>query len=142
MISGEAPAIGCFVNEVEFSPGDQLIGSLEIENPGPAIVVDIYVAFVMPGGAIVSLTDMGITAGMYPWAAGVSLPASLNFGPEAILSTPVPGGLVSGGYMFAAALSEPGELHFVGEPCVVGFTVAGKAAVSYSRREKSTTGSV
>ena len=57
--SDECPSIDCLLNDELFFPGDELVSSVGISNPGPDVTVDLYVAFVMPDGAIlcVSPTD-------------------------------------------------------------------------------------
>jgi len=115
------PYIQCSLNSGEFAPGDMLVGFMEAQNPGPDITIDAYVAFVLPNGAVVSLTAGGLTFGTYAWVANVVLPSGFDFGPSEVLRTTVPQS--PGDYLFAAALTNPGRLEFIGEPSLFPFTI-------------------
>lgn len=121
--SSEPPTVACFLNEVVFAYGDPLVGYLEVENPIAETFVDVYIAFVMPDGALLCLTDRGLETELRPWAAGACLPGGLTFGPEAVLSTVVPDGTPLGCYTFAAALTESGTVDFLSNPSLFPFTV-------------------
>jgi len=116
------PYIECSLNESEFAHGDLLVGFIEAQNPGPDVAVDVYVAFVLPDGAIVSLTSSGLTAGIHSWVSNVVLPSGFHFGPSEVLQTTVPHR--PGSYLFAAALTEPGQFEFIGEPSLFSFRIA------------------
>ena len=115
------PQIECWLNSSLFWPGYLLVGFIEAHNPGPELVVDAYVAFVLPDGAIISLTSGGLTIGTYPWASNVMLLSGLDFGPSEVFRTTVPGG--RGSYLFASALTEPGRFEFIGQPSLFPFTI-------------------
>ncbi len=115
------PQIECSLNESEFAPGDALVGFIEAHNPGPDVVVDGYVAFVLPDGAIISLTASGLAIGTYPWVSNVVLPSGFDFGPTQVLRTTVPQS--PGDYLFAAALTNPGQFDFIGEPSLFPFSI-------------------
>jgi len=115
------PQIVCSLNSGEFAPGETLVGFIEAHNPGPDVTVDAYVAFVLPDGALISLTAGGLTSGMYPWVSNVVLPSGFDFGPTEVIRTTVPQS--PGDYLFAAALTNPGELAFIGDPCLFPFTI-------------------
>jgi len=115
------PEIECSLNESEFAPGDALVGFIEAQNPGPDVAVDVYVAFVLPDGAIISLTSGGLTSGMYPWVSNVVLPSGFDFVPTEVIRTTAPQS--PGDYLFAAALTKPGVFEFVGEPSLFPFTI-------------------
>ncbi len=113
--------IECWLNESEFAPGDTLVGFIEAQNPGPDVPADVYVAFVLPNGVVVSLTAGGLANGIYPWVSNVLLPSGFHFGPSEVLRTTVPEG--TGSYLFAAALSEPGQFEFIGTPSLFPFRI-------------------
>jgi len=115
------PQIECRLNEREFTPGDTLVGSIEANNPGPTVSVDAYIAFVLPSGALISVTADGLANGTHPWISNVTLPGGSNFGPTEVLWTTTPQS--PGDYLFAAALTEPGELDFIGEVHIFPFTI-------------------
>ncbi|HUT03939.1 MAG TPA: right-handed parallel beta-helix repeat-containing protein [bacterium] len=114
----------------EFAPGDLLVGFIEVHNPGADFPVDVYVAFVLPNGTVVSLTSSGLTIGIHPWASNVVLPTGLHFGPSEVIRTTVPQS--PGSYLFAAALTEPGQLEFIGEPSLFPFTIRERSSASES----------
>jgi len=115
------PRIECSLFSSEFAPGDTLVGFIEAHNPGPEIAVDAYVAFVLPDGAIVSLTAGGLAIGIHPWVSNVMLPTGFHFGPTEVFQMAVPD--MPGSYLFAAALTEPGRFVFIGEPSLFPFTI-------------------
>ncbi|HUT04168.1 MAG TPA: right-handed parallel beta-helix repeat-containing protein [bacterium] len=115
------PQIECSLNSSQFAPGDALVGFIEAHNPGPDVSVDAYVAFVLPDGAIMSLTSGGLAIGRYPWISNVVLPSGFDFGPTEVLQITVPKS--PGGYLFAAALAPPGQIEFIGEPSLFPFTI-------------------
>ncbi|MCD6326530.1 hypothetical protein J7M28_03105 [bacterium] len=119
--SDQNPYVVCSLNSSEFRPGDALVGFIEAHNPGPDIIVDAYLGFVMPDGAIISLTNNGFAIGIYPWIFNVFLPSGLDFGPSEVFSFPVLRG--PGTYLLAVALTEPGQFDFIGEPCLFPFTI-------------------
>ncbi|MBN2208560.1 MAG: right-handed parallel beta-helix repeat-containing protein [Candidatus Coatesbacteria bacterium] len=119
----EPPEIECYLNDSQFSPGEHLVGSIEVENYGDGVLADVYVAFVMPDGGIICITDTGLAVGISPWAMGWSLYNGFHFGPEIVISTPVPGGLATADYMFAAALSQHGQLNFIGDLSIFPFSI-------------------
>ncbi|MBN2207856.1 MAG: hypothetical protein JW759_00950, partial [Candidatus Coatesbacteria bacterium] len=95
---------------------------LEAHNPGPEIVVDVYVAFVLPDGAVFSLTVSGLAAGVRPWWSNVVLPNGFDSGMVEVFRTDVP--KAPGDYLFAAALSDRGRFEFIGEPSTFPFTIS------------------
>ncbi len=109
------------LNSSQFAPGDALVGFIEAHNPGPDVSVDAYVAFVLPDGAIMSLTSGGLAIGTCPWVSNVVLPSGFDFGPTEVLRTTVPQG--PGSYLFAAALTNPGQFEFIGDPSLFPFAI-------------------
>jgi hypothetical protein len=116
------PYVVCSLNGSEFAPGGVLVGFIEAHNPGPDVAVDAYIAFVLPDGAVISLTGAGLASGIYPWASNVVLPSGLGFGPAEVLRITVPRS--PGSYLFAAALTSPGEFVFIADPSLFPFTIA------------------
>ena len=119
----EYPTTECYLNEAQFAQGDLLEGTLKIENKSEDIEVDLYVAFVLPDGAIFSLTYDGLPIGIFPWEEELSLPQGYSWGPIKIIQVLLPGGLPNGDYIFASALSTPGEFEIIGEISIFWFSV-------------------
>ena len=118
----ESPYVVCSLNASEFRAGDTLVGFIEEHNQGPDVAVDAYIAFVLPDGAIISLTGAGLTMGIYARASNVLLPSGVHFGPAEAFRTTVP--QWPGSYLFAAALTNPGEFVFIGDPSLFPFTIS------------------
>ena len=118
---GQNPYTGCSLNSSEFAPGELLLGFIEAHNPGPDVAVDAYVAFVLPDGAIVSLTSGGLAIGTHPWVSNVVLPSGFDFAPTEVLRTTVPQS--PGDYLFAAVLTKPGQFDFIAEPSLFPFAI-------------------
>jgi len=116
------PQIECRLNASEFLPGDALVGLVEARNPGPDVTVDVYIAFVLPSGALISLTANGLTNGTHPWISNVTLPGGFDFGLSEVFRTTATHS--PGDYLFAAALTEPGELDFIGEVHIFPFAIS------------------
>jgi len=129
IITGLAPMISCFLNNELFFTGDELVGSVGIENHGPDTTVDVYVAFVMPDGAILCVSPTRIDFGIFPYQTDLFLPQGLSLEPAPFVNMIVPGGL-SGDFLFAAALSTPGEFEIIGEPSLFQFTLRADAAAA------------
>jgi len=120
---GEA-TIECSLNASRFRPGDYLVGSLKVANDGPDIEVDVYVAFVLPDGAIFCITPHGGLIGeILPWIRYMPLPENYSFGPAPMFQTTVPDGLPFGDYLFAAALSSPERFEVIGDIALFPFTL-------------------
>jgi predicted outer membrane repeat protein len=115
-------AIDCYLNHDNFAAGDALIAQVEVDNSGPDIAVDVYVAIVLPDGAIMTLTGGGFAVGLYPWFSGVTLVEGFASGTVTVFETPVPGGM-DGDYIFAAALTDPGTLTYLAGPCIYAFSI-------------------
>lgn len=111
-VQGERPTICCSLNQTVFGAGDTIVGSLEAANHGVEVEVDAYVAFVLPDGAVVSMTANGFAVGVQPWFTNVMLPTGFEFGPAEVVRIPIPSGMAAGSYMFAAGLSQPGTTEF------------------------------
>ncbi len=122
LTSDEGPTIECFLNADEFFPGDQLVGLYDIDNPGPDITVDVYVAFVMPDGAILCVSPTRIDFGIFPYQTDLFLPQGYSMEPTPLVSLGVPGGL-EGDFLFAAALSRPDEFEVIGNLSLFPFTL-------------------
>jgi len=118
---GQNPQIECSLNSGEFAPGDLLVGFIEAQNGGADVAVDVYVAFVLPNGTIISLAAGALTIGIHPWVSNVVLPSGYHFGPSEVFRMTVPD--CPGSYLFAAALTEPGQFEFIGEPSLFPFTI-------------------
>ena len=115
------PQIECSLNSGEFGAGDTLVGFVEAHNPGPDVTVDAYIAFVLPDGAVVSLTGAGLASGIYPWASNVTLPSGFDLWSTGVFQMTVPD--CPGSYLFAAALAEPGQFELIGEPSLFAFRI-------------------
>ena len=115
-------AIYCYLNDEDFAPGDTLIAQVEVDDPGPEIAVDVYVAVVLPDGAIMCFTGGGFAVGLYPWFSDITLVEGFASGVVTAFESPVPGGM-DGDYLFAAALTEPGTLTYLAGPCIYAFSI-------------------
>jgi len=93
-----------------------------IDNPGPDITVDVYVAFVMSDGAILCVAPPRFDFGIFPYQTDLFLPQGFSQEPSPLVNVTVPGGL-EGDFLFAAALSTPGEFEVIGEPSLFSFTL-------------------
>ena len=99
-------SIECSLNADKFAPGDLMQGFLSADNEGPWVTVDVYVAFVMSDGTIITLSG---PAG--PWISNVPLPPGL-VGPVMIFELVVPGNVAPGPYLYAAAISPSVSFEF------------------------------
>jgi len=115
-------AIYCYLNDENFAPGDTLIAHVEVDNAGPEAAVDVYVAIVLPDGAIMCFTGGSFVMGLYPWFSDITLVEGFMSGALTAFETPVPGGM-DGDYLFAAALTEPGTLTYSAGPCIYAFSI-------------------
>jgi len=115
-------AIYCYLNDENFAPGDTLFAQVEVDNTGPDVSVDVYVAMVLPDGAIMTLTDAGFAIGLYAWFSDISLAEGFTSGVVTAFETPVPDGM-EGDFLFAAALTEPGTLDYLAGPCIYPFSI-------------------
>ena len=118
------PTIECSLNASRFRPGGYLVGSLKVANDGLDIEVDVYVAFVLPDGAIFYATPHGGLIGeIQPWMQYMLLPEGYSYGPAPMFEAIVPGGIPHGDYLFAGALSTPGVFEVIGELSLFPFTL-------------------
>ena len=117
------PTIHCSLNAAHFSPGDLLTASVEAQNQGNAVSVDVYIGFILPDGTIFCYVGTGLVGGIVPWFEAISLPAGFHYGPAEVLRLNVPGGLPAGDYLFGAALSKPGRVEFIGQPSLFPFNI-------------------
>lgn len=119
------PTIECSLNASSFRPGDYLVGSLKVANDGPDMELDVYVAFVLPDGAIFCITPHGgLTTELLPWLQYMLLPRDYSFGPAPMLESIVPEGIPDGDCLFAAAFSRPERFEVIGEMSLFGFTIS------------------
>jgi hypothetical protein len=116
-------SISCSLNSDHFSVGDQLAGFVEVTNNGPTTDVDLYVAIVLPDGAIVSFLGDSFGVGIIPWLPGYELPGQFHYGPAWLFAISVPEGSATGNYLFAAALTRPGSLDYLSGPDLKSFIV-------------------
>ncbi|HUT03376.1 MAG TPA: hypothetical protein VM163_05740, partial [bacterium] len=119
------PAIHGSLNAAHFSPADLLIASVEAENPGNAVSVDVYLGFILPDGTLLCYVGTGFAGDTVPWLEAVSLPGGFHYGPAEVFRLNVPDGAPAGDYMFGAVLSKPGRLEFIGQPSLFPFTITG-----------------
>jgi len=117
------PRIECWLDDTEFSVGDQLRLWVRLENPGDSTTVDAYVAFLLPDGATVSVTQSGLQTGMLPYYEGLPVPAHCIYGPLSIFETTVPGSCPPGNYIAVAALCAAGSKEYLGRPSLFGFAI-------------------
>lgn len=96
--------VECTLNDSRYAVGDLMQGFLTADNRGAEVVVDIYIAFMMPDGAIYSLTPDGIAGGIGAWLSNVTLPPGFT-GPEKVFELVVPGSVEPGLYWCIAALA-------------------------------------
>jgi len=123
--SATPPTIECFVSagNEPLHPGDVLSASIDIENAGLPLWVDIYAGFILPDGSIFCVTPTGLTTDIVPWAATSLLPSHFVLGDIAVFDGLVPGGLPEGPYTFAAALSVTGQFRPIGDVAFAEFQV-------------------
>lgn len=119
----------CWLNGEEFSPGDLMQGNLKITNKGADVVLDVFVAFVLPNGSVLNFTDDGFYPGIWPWRIGWFMPSGYVFGPEMLFALTVPDGVPAGQYLYASAagLSES-SFEFI-SAAAQPFTVTGAPRV-------------
>ena len=97
--------------------------SVQADNYGPTINVDVHFAIVAPSGAIYEIPSW--LTDFTPLFRDITLPQGFTFGP-AVLGTYTVGDFplnAAGNYLFAAAFTEPWTLNFIGDISFAPFTV-------------------
>ncbi len=117
-------AIQSYLNGGSFAPGDSIQCSIAVQNAGPQLWVDLYLAFVLPDGAVAYLVNGGFDADAGPWLTNVALPAGFTFGPATVFELTVPVETPTGQYKFAAALTASGRDYLI-SVSVTSFVVRG-----------------
>ena len=102
-----------YLNGSEFGPGDAIECSIAVQNAAADLAADVYLAFILPEGSVLCLTQDGLAAGIRPWLTGVILPQGLDFGPSVVYRLAVPSYAPTGPYHFAAALAASGRDYFI-----------------------------
>jgi len=123
--SATPPTIDCDVSGTgePLVPGDVLSASIDIENAGLPLWVDVYPGFILPDGNIFCVTPDGLTTDLVPWAATSLLPSHFVLGDIVVFETELPEGLPNGTYTFAAALSLTGDFRPIGDVAFAEFQV-------------------
>ncbi len=97
--------IECGLNGDEFSAGDLLQASFSIRNTGSAAFVDIFFAFILPDGAVVSIIPGGLAYGTWAYYSDVLLPSNFSYGPAPIFTTVIGSSVPPGEYIYVAAMA-------------------------------------
>ncbi|HUT03667.1 MAG TPA: hypothetical protein VM163_07245 [bacterium] len=106
-------AIQSYLNGASFRPGDTIRCSIAVQNTGPEISVDLYLAFVLPDGSVSYLVDGGFDADARSRLTNIVLPNGFTFGPAAVFGLTVPDETPTGQYQFAAALTASGRDYLI-----------------------------
>ncbi|MBN1592895.1 MAG: hypothetical protein JW941_06580, partial [Candidatus Coatesbacteria bacterium] len=101
--------VSCSLNADEFAPGDVLQGFVGVENRGVDVEVDIYAAFMLPDGTMISYTLSGFVDGAWPWYSDLILPSGFTVGQTEIFELVVPANAEPGSYSYLAAVCRAGE---------------------------------
>ncbi len=117
-------AIQSYLNGGSFAPGDSIQCSIAVQNAGLQLSADLYLAFVLPDGAVAYLVNGGFDADARPWLTNVALPAGFTFGPATVFELTVPVETPTGQYKFAAALTASGRDYLI-SVSVTSFVVRG-----------------
>ncbi len=102
---------------------DTVALSVQADNYGPTINVDVHFAIVAPTGVIYEIP--GWLTDFTPLFRDLTLPQGFSFGP-AVLGNYAVGDFplnAAGNYLFAAAFTEPWTLNFIGDISFAPFTV-------------------
>jgi len=117
------PSILTGVNSASLKPGESLSVSITVKNPGTPFVADVYVALILPDGAIFCLGQSGgLGIGVFPWVPNITIPSDFVFGPQVVLQLKLPSS-TSGTYYAASALCEPDTMDYIGLPSLVSFAI-------------------
>jgi hypothetical protein len=114
---GSGPALTVATNATTFRVGDRMVVSAQLT--AGSSLVDAYVVFDLPGGAVLSLTPGGIVSGMVPYARSFR---PFNYG-GVLLDMPIPSA-PPGTYGVRAFLAIPNTTSPVSAVSQVLFTIA------------------
>ena len=98
-------AIEASLNAGVFAPGKTIEAFVSLENRACDVVVEVYVALILPDGMILCFIPDGLGFGVFPYSAPVLLPGGYAVGPLKTIDLTVPPEAPCGGYLYAAALS-------------------------------------
>ncbi|MBN2209465.1 MAG: right-handed parallel beta-helix repeat-containing protein [Candidatus Coatesbacteria bacterium] len=105
--------IKSLLNSSEFSPDDIIVAGLAIQNNDAPVCVDLYVAFILPDGAIMSFDGASWAFGISPWFSNLPLETGFAAGPYLFYVGYITESAPVGQYLLAAALAEPGTLSWI-----------------------------
>ena len=117
------PKMECFLNSDWFIAQSKLEIWATLENEAAQTTCDVYLAFIMPNGAIFCITPSGLSDQILPFVSNVTMPQDFAFGPSLIFETTIPDGIEDNGYALACALSMPGGLQIIGDIGMVDFSI-------------------
>ncbi len=102
----------CAVNGGPFQPGDRITLSLEGQNLGQEVCVDVYlVVFFWNGGANSYITPERIDRKFKPWLSDFVIPEGFVYGPEAVFEFEVSGQISAPeSYRFGVLINHAGTL--------------------------------
>ncbi|HUT03104.1 MAG TPA: hypothetical protein VM163_04350 [bacterium] len=103
----QMPVISVATNKSLYRLGDRMIVEASLENPGPAVTVDIYLGVGLPDGTFLSWPSFA--AGLMPAFADFTIPASFSLGPSVIFEMNLPE-LSAGEYSWFTGLTKPGDI--------------------------------
>jgi hypothetical protein len=101
------------LNGQTFSPGHLFEGFLGVENRGSEVMVDAYVALILPGGTILCFGPDGARYGIFPYASGILMQSGFSAGPLNVFSMTIPDNTPDGSYTYASALVRRGADDFI-----------------------------
>ena len=120
------PRIGCSLNQDEFQPGQLLVASVDAQNEGGKIVMDVYLGFILPDGSILCFTGIGFAQGLVPWLVSITLPQGIHYGPAEVFRLLIPESASPGDYLLGCALAKSGESPSAGDVSLFPFRISSK----------------
>jgi hypothetical protein len=114
------PTASAAVNQVSFTPGETVVTSVVLDNPGMTGDADLYLGLLLPGGGVLFFTDpggsttaVGTTADLRsfrPIASGVPLSTAFSINVPSFVSYQWTGTEPRGGYVFFLLVVRAGAL--------------------------------
>ena len=98
------PTLSISVNQPVFHAGDRMVVEASLQNPAPAIAVDVHLGIIMADGTFLSWPDL--MPGLTPAYDDITIPDSFSCGPTVILDMNLPE-LPAGDYFWLVGMTKP-----------------------------------
>ena len=110
------PSVALLVNHTTLAPNQTLTVGIQVDNPGPAQVVDLYIGAILPDGVTMAFVTPGAIhvrsihepETWTPFVADATMPEALHLTINPLFSYTRPGAEGPGTYLFFVVLTLPG----------------------------------